>query len=67
MQEHPDDKDANLINLENQMADASGLPEGDRLELRGYMAEYRRQKTTGYEAGAQNPRITRPDSGPRKE
>lgn len=59
------DRNADMIALENQMADTSELGEGDRLELRALMAEYRRQKVNDYEAGALDPYISRKDSGPR--
>jgi len=59
------DRNADMIALENQMADTSELGEGDRLELRALMAEYRRQKVNDYEAGALDPDISRKDSGPR--
>jgi hypothetical protein len=61
------DANGRLIALENQMADESGLHEGDRLELRAYMEEYRRLKMDNFEAGAETPRISKPDSGPRSE
>jgi len=56
---------AALIALENQVADASSLHEGDRLELRARMQEYRSQKINEFEAGAQNPKISKEDNGPR--
>jgi hypothetical protein len=59
------DENGRLIALENQMADDSGLHEGDRLELRAFMEEYRRLKMDSFEAGAENERISKPDSGPR--
>jgi hypothetical protein len=59
------DRNAGLVALENQMVDTSELPEGDRLALRAYMEEYRRQKINEYEAGAKNPAISNPESGPR--
>jgi|GEM_PF-2216974 len=62
----PDDLNAALIALENNMADNSGLGEHDRLEARAYMQEYRRQRINGYEAGAKSPRISNSDSGPRQ-
>ena len=46
------DRNAALIALENQMVDASTLPEGERIKLRAYMEEYRRLKIDDYEAGA---------------
>src|ERR1044072_617101 len=63
-EDHPD-HNACLVALENDMADNSDLGEGDRLELRAYMEEFRRQKINGYEAGALNPKISNPESGPR--
>ncbi|HRO42869.1 MAG TPA: hypothetical protein PL009_08545 [Flavipsychrobacter sp.] len=65
LNEENTDRNARLVALENQIADASALPEGDRLELRAYMQEYRRQKINDYEAGATNPHISNKDSGPR--
>jgi hypothetical protein len=59
------DENGRLIALENQMADDSGLHEGDRLELRAFMEEYRRLKMDNFEAGAETPKISKPDSGPR--
>jgi hypothetical protein len=61
----PADLNAALIELENNMADASGLGEKNRLELRAYMQEFRRQAVDGYEAGAELPHLSDPDSGPR--
>jgi hypothetical protein len=65
LQQHLPDENGRLIALENQMADDSGLHEGDRLELRAFMEEYRRLKMDSFEAGAENGRISKPDSGPR--
>lgn len=65
LKEKNTERNERLVALENQMVDASGLGEGDRLELRAYMAEYRRQKINEFEAGAENPRISKDTSGPR--
>ncbi|RYZ48503.1 MAG: hypothetical protein EOP49_18535 [Sphingobacteriales bacterium] len=64
---NPEDLNAALIALENRMADNSGLGEGDRLEARAYMEEYRRKRVNGYKAGADSPPISEPWSGPRSE
>jgi hypothetical protein len=48
----PADLNAVLVELENTIADHSGLPEWKRLELRSYMQEHRRQLIDGYDAGA---------------
>ena len=61
----PEDLNAVLTELENRTAENSDLSEGDRLELRAYMVEYRRQTVDGYEAGADKPHLSEPDSGPR--
>jgi hypothetical protein len=61
----PEDLNAALIELENKMADGSALGEKDRMELRAYMQEFRRQAIDGYEAGAELPHLSEPDSGPR--
>jgi hypothetical protein len=61
----PEDLNAALTELENRTAENSGLSEGDRLELRAYMVEYRRQTVDGYEAGADKPHLSEPESGPR--
>ena len=60
----PADLNAALIELENKMAEGSGLGEKDRLELRAYMQEFRRQAVDGYEAGTELPNLSEPDSGP---
>ena len=61
----PEDLNAALTELENRTAENSGLNEGDRLELRAYMVEYRRQTVDGYEAGANELHLSDPESGPR--
>ncbi len=63
--QHPGDLDAELVALENRIADNSGLGEGKRLELRAYMQEYRRKMVDGFEAGATTSHLSNKDSGPR--
>ena len=65
LREEHRDRNECLVQLENQMVDASALGEGDRIELRAKMQAYRRQKINDYEAGALNPPISDKDSGPR--
>jgi len=65
LKEEHRDRNGCLVELENQMVDASGLGETDRMLLRAKMQEYRRQKINDYEAGAENPKISTPESGPR--
>lgn len=65
LKEEQRDRNGSLVELENQMVDASGLGESDRILLRAKMQKYRRQKINDYLAGAENPKISTPASGPR--
>ena len=64
MQSNPENLNAALTSLENYVATNSDLSEGDRLELRAHMVEFRRQSVDGYEAAANQPHLSNPDSGP---
>ena len=64
IQSNPENLNVALTTLENQVATNSGLSEGDRLELRAYMVEFRRQSVDGYEAAANQPHLSNLDSAP---